>query len=1351
MGDSKAHSQHPKIGLTIWKYYVMIVLLLSLFIDVCQCFSLIPIPNSVPVDKHSHKPFSSRRTTPMHSRRNIPTSSSFLSCFSQSNRLCSYPPTHTHTYPRTHTRTSMSISSIPSITHKIYTSSIISPTTNHPISTQLLMTKNQYNIYEDDINDDDPNAQENDENDMNEEEDTMEGLSDLTLSEFLKRQGEIMSGRSTQNKGNPKRSSGIRNRVSRWLKFNKKQTPSSKEEDGNTDNTDEPTSGTSKDPSFSQPDGPSPPVKPLQLDGTPAPAPYDTTHKKDNELENIVEEELKSIDGIDDMDVRTRAKKMREIQKEKRLQKAMEELKLQLDNSPEDIVKNTPTNNYNEEKKGKPKVIRPNFDDLFQGVPGLDDLLGDTPLSSSDATSSSSSRSANSNNDDNKNEKGNTNAPRLDSDGNIVFDSNLSNEEQNDNEMEEEEEEDMIGSDEFYRMEQEMRKQTGLTSRPKDDNDDDGNIIDPSLMEGPVKSREEINLEALASLEQLQKKRYGDSYIESNAVKSVRNLSSSSLPTGDNDDVPKEEEDTPEMRFRRMEEEMRKKTGLTALPKKKQKDEEVQDESNNGPREDITPEIAKEIRSKLSEDALLTLESLRRKKLGDDYVEMDKEEILRKMEEIVGDQNNERDMLQDDDTFLGDDEIAAWDDSRSEVNQPFPDDSNVNNSQLPNMDDPSSQSSQEENADNLFTKKASASDQIYRSIAAKSGGNVNDEKRSEWEAFLAREQEMREKMGMIDSGDNLDQVGKNEMDGVPNSGFFSDQDDMTSNDSDQITDNIEEGRETPVNAPFDMDQRQEASVSSQIYRSIAAKQGASEQGTEADFQAYFEKEAAMREKMGMSNSDEEANDDGRLDLSDVFADAFNDNVIENRDDGSSSKPRTNQLYVDYRDNEIIENDVDDVDESTEAWMRAKESSLNMDDDDLDNDVDDWIHKREEMVDEEKGSKDNDMLNNDVPSTPFFQDYQNEETETSLEEKIYEKQQDDYVNSDPSFPSSKYAFDPKDLSDLFNRDNDDEADVYPEKVGLDSFSSYNARKADLLERTELAVEDLNALGEFNPMAKLSMKLKPDSAFGSILRLEGTLVDTTEMQMEAWTKVADLYGFQPPLWEEVQRAQLILGDEAVRTIFFWTFDVMESRDIALSHYDALQEVFKDVMRKYEEIEYRKSLGENLDDLSPILKVNEGAIEWLERLRGVGMPCAVISQLDREKLDDVLRVSLLDEFFPEDRRVSSNCGYGQESQEMLGAALRLQRRPDHCVVFDTSPSSAIAAHDVEMKSVGLLGLFALYELSTADMTIPSFDELSVINIRRLFSDENFDEPVMELERQKPERDRDPRIRTWAEGDRF
>jgi hypothetical protein len=49
---------------------------------------------------------------------------------------------------------------------------------------------------------------------------------------------------------------------------------------------------------------------------------------------------------------------------------------------------------------------------------------------------------------------------------------------------------------------------------------------------------------------------------------------------------------------------------------------------------------------------------------------------------------------------------------------------------------------------------------------------------------------------------------------------------------------------------------------------------------------------------------------------------------------------------------------------------------------------------------------------------------------------------------------------------------------------------------------------------------------------------------------------------------------------------------------------------------------------------------------------------------------------DLFPCDKRVSMSNGYEQDSQQMLGVALRRERHSDHCVVFDTSPYAKTGA---------------------------------------------------------------------------
>jgi beta-phosphoglucomutase-like phosphatase (HAD superfamily) len=137
-------------------------------------------------------------------------------------------------------------------------------------------------------------------------------------------------------------------------------------------------------------------------------------------------------------------------------------------------------------------------------------------------------------------------------------------------------------------------------------------------------------------------------------------------------------------------------------------------------------------------------------------------------------------------------------------------------------------------------------------------------------------------------------------------------------------------------------------------------------------------------------------------------------------------------------------------------------------------------------------------------------------------------------------------------------------------------------------------------------------------------------------------------------------------------------------------------------------------------------------------------VTSYFDRDQVDVLLKYAGLAELFPPDKRVSSSNGFGRDSMQMLGAALRIERRPDHCVVFDTSPYATAAAHEVEMRSVSIVGPYPRYELLSADTAAISFDEFTAMNIRRLFGERVYDQPMLDVQPTLPDNDTRRRTKT-------
>ena len=132
----------------------------------------------------------------------------------------------------------------------------------------------------------------------------------------------------------------------------------------------------------------------------------------------------------------------------------------------------------------------------------------------------------------------------------------------------------------------------------------------------------------------------------------------------------------------------------------------------------------------------------------------------------------------------------------------------------------------------------------------------------------------------------------------------------------------------------------------------------------------------------------------------------------------------------------------------------------------------------------------------------------------------------------------------------------------------------------------------------------------------------------------------------------------------------------------------------------------------------------------LREVDMPCSIVTYLDSSQLDIVLTKCGLAEYFPIDLRVSSDSSYPSERSQLLGAALRMEQRPDQCIVFDNTPTSAKEAHEIDMKSVSFVNHYARYELLTADLSVGDMRDLDLRSLVKLFDKREDLEPLLELD---------------------
>lgn len=747
-------------------------------------------------------------------------------------------------------------------------------------------------------------------------------------------------------------------------------------------------------------------------------------------------------------------------------------------------------------------------------------------------------------------------------------------------------------------------------------------------------------------------------------------------------------------------------------------------------------------------------------------------------------------------------------------------------------------------------------DQRYRSFR-KLNDDTSGRKRSQFDHFLQQEQQLRQKMGLTGSLFEKEQEEKvhwmaeqeRKKSSQASESLAPEERDSISasiqseKEKEKFSSEVDEGLKTkfifdeygtdPSFAEWKPKTLQ-TTIEDARYRSFSAAKATKD--SKDAFESFLKKEKEMREKLGMERTEEASKEnitaDGTGTPTNKWSEVENLYLVEHSDDKAT----------DNDDEEDLGNyEEDDMDKFKPKPMSiadlrfrslAKQSSS--DDDDKKAQFKEFL-KKEQLMRQKLGYDSISVDDADViveeeqhPHSPFFDEDEVVKNQFRQQQRTQPQLVGLKTDSPPPSggtrpPSSMWNA----LEDLYaakHSSEDDEVLKEYEDIAADlfvrgnrrsmrtpilsersTFSSFEARKRDLLENTELTVEELDLLFEFDPLSRLSTINKPDSAFGAIFRFEGKnviqpclkaryciafpplifllfffqwcdflgcLVDTTELQLAAWTKTAREYQFRLPDREEVSRAMLMQPEVAIRNEFFWTTDILESRDVALTHHDKLEETFDEMMKQINvtkvewgphEVENTYYMRDeaikryraryltdymNTTTAEQLFPVAEGAKSWLHRIKEVEMPCSVISHLDSTKLETLLNITGLSEYFNPKQHVSSCVGYTREEQEYLGAALRMNRRPDHCVVFSSTPESSIRAHEVKIKAISIMGLYPMYELQTADLSVSAFDDLSVVNVRRVFSDKSF-EPEVQLMLERPMTKPRP-IRTWVEGDR-
>ncbi|XP_073282295.1 5-amino-6-(5-phospho-D-ribitylamino)uracil phosphatase, chloroplastic-like isoform X5 [Primulina huaijiensis] len=258
---------------------------------------------------------------------------------------------------------------------------------------------------------------------------------------------------------------------------------------------------------------------------------------------------------------------------------------------------------------------------------------------------------------------------------------------------------------------------------------------------------------------------------------------------------------------------------------------------------------------------------------------------------------------------------------------------------------------------------------------------------------------------------------------------------------------------------------------------------------------------------------------------------------------------------------------------------------------------------------------------------------------------------------------------------------------------------------------------NENGSLNGFSSLPKKNFMEEVIGAeygegfeTFRPEGPLkvdvANTRALKLDAWEKLASEEGKEIPRDDSVQRVLHYAGaDHVLRKVLLW--------GMAEADLDRLK------------LRLSELYCHKLVELSEPI---EGLKEWLDAIATSRIPCAVVSSLDRKNMVEALERMGLKKFFQ--AIVSEEDGMDSIAHRFLSAAVKLDRKPSKCVVFEDDPRGITAAHNCTMMAVALIGAHPAYDLGQADLAVASFNELSVINLRRLFA--HIGSTFMDLQKQ-------------------
>ncbi|WED67459.1 HAD family phosphatase [Synoicihabitans lomoniglobus] len=213
-------------------------------------------------------------------------------------------------------------------------------------------------------------------------------------------------------------------------------------------------------------------------------------------------------------------------------------------------------------------------------------------------------------------------------------------------------------------------------------------------------------------------------------------------------------------------------------------------------------------------------------------------------------------------------------------------------------------------------------------------------------------------------------------------------------------------------------------------------------------------------------------------------------------------------------------------------------------------------------------------------------------------------------------------------------------------------------------------------------------------GMLFDWDGVIIDSSKQHEESWERLATEEGRELPPDHFVQGFGK-KNEFIIPNLLGWASDPAEVRRLSLRK-EAL----------YREIVVEKGL-----------EALPGVHDFLDRLRAAGVPTCVGSSTHRQNIDTILGVMKFEGLF-DDIVTAEDVTDGKPHPEVfLKAAGKINRPPEHCIVFEDAFAGIEAARAGGIKVVGVATTHDAATLTPlVDRVVHRLDELAVEDLMGL-----------------------------------